>query len=119
MESGGGTAHQKADGNNRFGTNAGLRGRAACGGDVSDTKANWDNSSSVGSDDYGFRVLPAGWRREGDSFFSSRSYFAFFWTSSAKGSANAVIRGFSFANANVYRVSYDRSYGQSVRCIKN
>jgi uncharacterized protein (TIGR02145 family) len=129
MESGGGTAHQTASSTGWIGTDAGSRGKAACTVDdnstsgntyVNDTQANWYyNSSTLGTDYYGFRVLPAGYRYYSGSSFNYRGNYAYFWSSSAYSSTNAWNRYFYYLYATVYRSYNSRSYGFSVRCVRD
>jgi uncharacterized protein (TIGR02145 family) len=113
-----------------IGTNAGTRGKSKCtvsdnstSGNtyVSDTQANWYyNSSALGTDVYGFRGLPAGYRYNGGSNFSYRGTHANFWSSSARDGSYAWYREFPYSAATVYRgYYYNRSSGFSVRCIRD
>jgi uncharacterized protein (TIGR02145 family) len=129
MESNGGTTHQTAPTSDWYGTDACSRGKAACtvgdnstSGDtyVNDTQSNWYyDAGTLGIDYYGFRVLPAGSRNYSGSGFNGRGYVAYFWSSSAYSSTNAWSRYFYYANATVYRYSLNRSYGFSVRCVRD
>jgi uncharacterized protein (TIGR02145 family) len=117
MESGGGTAHQSVIGNNWVGTNAGTRGKAKCSGTASDTNPVW--SGSGGTDNYGFRVLPAGSRYYGGSTFNQRGTHAFFWSSSAGSGTCAWYRQFDYLHAAVEQYCNARDLGLSVRCIRD
>ncbi|MDR0691687.1 MAG: hypothetical protein LBF69_01470 [Prevotellaceae bacterium] len=124
MESGGGTAHQNASNIGYYGTNAGSRGKSKCtctSGDCSsDTDVSWYYSSSnQGTDVYGFRGLPAGYREYNGSSFTNRGNHAIFWSSSANGSSNAWRRDFNYTYATVRRYLNYRSNGFSVRCIRD
>jgi uncharacterized protein (TIGR02145 family) len=129
MESGGGTAHQNASGVVYYGANAGIRGKSKCtvadngtSGNmyVNDTQANWYyNSSTLGTDNYGFRVLPTGHRIMPAATFAYRGTNAYFWTSSAYNESRAWFRYYYFVNAGVARGYPVRSFGFSVRCIRN
>jgi uncharacterized protein (TIGR02145 family) len=129
MESSGGNAHSTATSTGWKGTDAGSRGKAKCTvadnlttGDtyVNDTNANWYYySSTLGTDVYGFRVLPAGLRSYDGSYFYSRGYAAYFWSSSAYDGTTAWYRLFNYYYATVYRLNTLRSYGFSVRCIRD
>jgi uncharacterized protein (TIGR02145 family) len=113
----GGTVHQKASGNAWYGTDAGTRGKAKCSGSSSDTNPVW--SSGAGTDVYGFRVLPAGHRWYDGSSFGNRDTDAIFWSSSATSSSFAWHRHFYYDRATVERYNANRSYGLSVRCIRD
>jgi uncharacterized protein (TIGR02145 family) len=101
-----------------IGTNAGTRGKSKCTGTSSDSAPLWTDNSNRGTDVYGFRVLPFG-RRE-DTNFVSRGNGAAFWSSSANsGGSVAWNRGFFYTNATVGRATNPRSYGFSVRCMRD
>jgi uncharacterized protein (TIGR02145 family) len=114
-----------------IGTNAGKSAKSKCncpsgttsGTCVSDAAALWYyNSSTLGDDVYGFRVLPSGGRECNGSYFYNRGIDAIFWSSSAASSTTAWYRNFRYNYATVSRnISYNssRSYGISVRCIRD
>jgi uncharacterized protein (TIGR02145 family) len=122
-----GVNHQDAESSNWYGTYAGKFGKSTCttasssGTGVDDTHAYWyyNTDPTKGTDEYGFRVLPAGRRYYNGSYFVNRGSHAFFWSSSATSGSDAWIRYFSYNEASVYRAYYYRSYGFSVRCIRD
>jgi uncharacterized protein (TIGR02145 family) len=123
MESGSGTTHNTGFGS--IGTNAGARGKSKCmcipGSCATDQNVSWDYYSTTsvrGIDVYGFRALPTGYRRDTGSDFNNRGKYAYFWSSSSAG-PGAWFRRFSHSSYQVYRASYRRSYGFSVRCIRD
>jgi uncharacterized protein (TIGR02145 family) len=125
----GGSVHQDVTTNAWVGTNAGSRGKSKCtvadqqtsgAAYVDDTQANWYyNASTLGTDYYNFRVLPSGCRNDNGSYFHNRGYYAYFWSSSAYDGSNAWRRTFNYNYATVYRANGNRSYGFSVRCIRD
>jgi uncharacterized protein (TIGR02145 family) len=116
MESGSGITHNTGTGYR--GTDAGIRGKSKCTGTASDANAYW--SSGAGTDDYGFRALPADDRNyNGSVFDGNRGNTAIFWSSSAYDGSNAWNRVFSYTEARVSRNHYYRSSGYSVRCIRD
>jgi uncharacterized protein (TIGR02145 family) len=125
-----GTVHQNASGDGWYGEDsqlgAGARGKSKCmcasGTCATDEAASWTYSSSDayrGSDAYGFRVLPAGYRNANGSSFNYRGTFATFWSSSAYSATLAWYRVFNYSYGNVYRTYHNRSFGFSVRCIRD
>jgi uncharacterized protein (TIGR02145 family) len=103
-----------------IGTNAGKYLKSACIGISSDTDPLWiDNANNKGTDLYGFRVLPSGYRNTNGSGFIYRSNEGGFWSSSAYSDTIAWRRAFGYSNATVYRANHSRSYGFSVRCIRD
>jgi uncharacterized protein (TIGR02145 family) len=129
MESGTNTNHNTGD--SWRGTDAGSRGKSVCTVSdnlntgntyVNDTNANWyyhSFSNTLGTDAYGFRVLPAGCRNLDGSIFRNRGIYAYFWSSSLYSTTSAWYRYFYYGSTGLVRGHYNRAYGYSVRCIKN
>jgi uncharacterized protein (TIGR02145 family) len=116
---GGGTVHQSAPSNVWYGTNAGKYAKSACTGTSSDTDPLWADNANRGTDLYGFRVLPAGRRSLDGSNFINRGNYAFFWSSTPNNALRARALFFVYNRADVRRYHSHRSYGMSVRCIKD
>jgi hypothetical protein len=123
-----GTHHQNANSTGYIGTNAGKYGKSACtvpdnstSGNtyVNDDNANWYYHTNKGNDKYGFRVLPSGYRNYDGFHFYGRGSNAYFWSSSAYSSTYAWDQNFNYKNATVSRNYNNRSYGSSVRCIRD
>ena len=76
--------------------------------------------TSIGNetDLFGFTVLPAGIRHYAGSFVSL-GYQANFWSASENGAPDAWSRYFNFDYANVYRNSYGKPIGFSLRCSQD
>jgi uncharacterized protein (TIGR02145 family) len=103
-----------------------LKSKCTCSsgnsGCVDDTQNNWfypTDLANVGTDAYGFRALPTGYRYHDGSSIWRRGLFTMFWTSSASSSNNAWRRYVYYHNSTVFRDMYPRSYGWSVRCVMN
>jgi uncharacterized protein (TIGR02145 family) len=82
------------------------------------SKTGWYDNGN-GTDDFGFRVLPSGYRHPNGSFFANRGYYAYLWSSSAYDGTHALYRYFYYGYATVTRNTNYRSYGFSVRCIRD
>jgi uncharacterized protein (TIGR02145 family) len=82
------------------------------------SKACWKDGGND-TDEFGFNVLPAGYRSTNGSCFSNRGSYAYFWSSSAHSSTTAWIRAFDYSNATVNRTNTNRSYGFSIRCVRD
>ena len=76
------------------------------------------NPGSSGTNTSGFSVLPGGYRDNDGSFTSIRS-IAFFLSADQYNGSNANGRFMLSNNRNVYRNSPTKSYGGSVRCLKD
>lgn len=79
--------------------------------------SGWNNSGN-GSDARGFRVLPAGYRKSVGSF-GDLGNCAYFWTASYVNAAHAWYRSFECGKATVDRDRYDKTYGFSLRCVRD
>ena len=72
-----------------------------------------------GTDDYGFTVLPAGYRSPYSGFISFGGY-AYFWTCTENSSTEAYYTNFIKFNGSITTWGYEnKSYGNSVRLIKD
>ncbi|MDR3183887.1 MAG: hypothetical protein LBT49_00565 [Prevotellaceae bacterium] len=126
MEGGGsGTVLQTAPGKSWYGVDAGKKAKStatctsgSCNGET-EAKWGWKDKSVMGTDLYGFRALPAGYRRNSGSHFHTRGNYAYFWSSSAYNSSDAWIWHFRDEEARVFRNGASRSSGFSVRCMKD
>jgi uncharacterized protein (TIGR02145 family) len=76
------------------------------------------SSSGSGTDTYGFRVLPAGYRYN-DGSFSIVGYGAGLWSASENDAAYAWYRYFSYGFASVDRDDDGKANGISLRCLAN
>jgi uncharacterized protein (TIGR02145 family) len=102
-----------------IGTNVGVGGKSTCTGAATDANAYWTDHANRGTDLYGFRALPAGYRYRDGSIFNVRGTRALFWTSSAINSANMWYREFDYGSTVMNRSTNTRSHGLSVRCIRD
>ena len=86
----------------------------------SGTGLGWDPASppSQGTDDFGFSALPGGSRWNDGSFNAIRG-IALFWSATVGGSTIAWYRELSSISGQVRRFSTFKSFGASVRCLKD
>lgn len=73
--------------------------------------------SNHGTDEFGFRALPAGCR--GYNGFESEHYCGYFWTGSPSSGDNGWRRTICFDEDGIERTEDRRYFGCSVRCIKD
>jgi uncharacterized protein (TIGR02145 family) len=116
---GSGSSHSHVSTIAWVGANAGKFSKAACTGTATDSAPLWINHDNRGTDDYGFRVLPAGYRFHDGNSFNLRGSAALFWSSSPYSSSTAHDLQFDYNNATVNHTVNTRSYGRSVRCMKD
>jgi uncharacterized protein (TIGR02145 family) len=80
--------------------------------------AYWASPNTGATNSSGFTALPGG------STLSSGLYgwmtnYGNFWSSSESSTDNAWMRQLYYTSVYIFRGSYDKSIGYSVRCIKN
>ena len=86
-------------------------------GKVLKSKSGWHDGGS-GTDDYGFSVLPAGFRYGHNGAYSAEGDFSIFWSDSLctnKKDAYAMILSYYHDKVDMYKESKDMGF--SVRCV--
>jgi uncharacterized protein (TIGR02145 family) len=82
------------------------------------TAGGWNPPNLGATNSSGFTGLPVGIRYYiGD--FGHMSYYGYWWSSSVLSGSIAWYRSLGFSNNGVYRSDYNRTFGFSVRCLKN
>jgi len=79
---------------------------------------DWYNNGN-GTNEIGFKALPAGKRQDRNGLFVSVHNYAHFWSSTLEESKFAWERELLYSINQINRVYYNRSEGFSVRCIQN
>jgi len=96
-----------------------LGGESVAGGKMKSTGTTYWVSQSEGTDNSsGFSVLPGGYRDNDGSFNYIRS-FAFCWSATEDGYSDAWFRSLNNSYGDVYRYSFGKSVGASVRCLRD
>jgi len=67
----------------------------------------------------GFSAMPGGYRNESFGFGDSAGYHSYWWSSTEVDAGNALGRHMNYFSYNLHRNSYPKSYGFSVRCVKD
>lgn len=80
--------------------------------------AHWTYPNSGATNSSGFTALPGGDRNPAGAFYDLNNN-GNWWSATEANTGNAWSRGLYFGNSNVYRASYLKSYGFSVRCVRN
>lgn len=127
METGTKNHNSGSSSNNKLGTDAGMRGKATCtctqhtGKCPADEENLWIYSpNATGTDDYNFRVLPAGFRYFQGNDYRLRGRSAYFWSSSCISNSYSWSRAYVYNETTVLRSSVTyRASGFSVRCIRD
>jgi uncharacterized protein (TIGR02145 family) len=74
--------------------------------------------TNTGTDDYGFRILPAGYRLNA-TYFSDIGDNAYFWTASEYYKSESWHRYFNYTFSYVQHFSIDKLTPMSIRCLKD
>ena len=82
-------------------------------------KSTTDWIWSTGTDEFGFSALPAGDRYADGTFFDNEGADAFFWSASENNGYSAYTMCLNFEFDFVGLAYYGKSYGYSVRCLKD
>ena len=76
-------------------------------------------SSGNGTDNWSFNGLPAGHRHHSGNYFDAAGNAALFWTATELDSERAWFRILSHSESRIQRTPDFKTYGCSVRCIKD
>jgi uncharacterized protein (TIGR02145 family) len=80
-------------------------------------------SSSNGTNVTGFSALPGGFRDYTDGRFGYAGNAGYWWTATENNAeydgSRAYVRAMTYVNDLVLETNYNKSYGQSVRCLEN
>jgi uncharacterized protein (TIGR02145 family) len=80
----------------------------------------WDSEGDGnGTNSSGFNALPAGCRVYGGGGFYSKGYFAYFWAANKFDTYDAYQRRLDSYYAQIYRCNFDKTFGYSVRCVRD
>jgi uncharacterized protein (TIGR02145 family) len=77
----------------------------------------WDNDGN-GTDDYGFSAIPGGGRNS-DGVFSNEGREGYWWGSEDDTALANIFSLWSHFSEFVIMTGYGKSYGHSIRCVKN
>ena len=89
------------------------------GGKLKETGTVHWNSPNIGAtNESGFSALPGGFRY-GNGTYDYMGNYAFFWSSSERYSYGAWFRYLYYNNSGIYRSSYGKPYGFSVRLVRD
>ena len=94
----------------------GANGHSGTEGTALKATSGW--SGGNGTDDYGFLGLPGGYRSS-NGYFSSIGGYGSWLSSSQSNTSNAWYRYLYSTNDNVNRDYYSKTFGFSVRCLRD
>ncbi len=93
-------------------------GKMKSTGTVEDLTGLWYAPNMGATNESGFTGLPGGYREYGFGNFDALSYNGSFWSSSQGSGNDAWVRTLSCYYTDIYRGSYGKDNGFSVRCLK-
>lgn len=93
-------------------------GKMKSTGTIEEGTGLWASPNTGATNSSGFTALPGGVRRP-DGSFDYVSGYGYWWSSSPSDASNAWYRYLYYYGADVGRNSNDKSYGFSVRCLKD
>jgi uncharacterized protein (TIGR02145 family) len=97
-----------------------LGGESVTGGKLKETgTTHWTSPNTGASNSSGFTALPGGQRYSINGAFGDFGYYVGWWSSSENNSTNAWSRYVDYYGSNAYRSSDNKSYGFSVRCVRD
>jgi uncharacterized protein (TIGR02145 family) len=97
-----------------------LGGESIAGGSLKETgTAHWNSPNKEATNSSVFTALPGGSRDYDNGMFSGIGKYGYCWSSSAVSAINAWHRSLYYDRGNVGRSPYNKTYGRSVRCVKD
>jgi uncharacterized protein (TIGR02145 family) len=97
-----------------------LGGASIAGGKLKESGTlYWNpNSTSLGTNDFGFTALPGGYRSGTGLYLHSRDYGCWWSFEEPNGSDKVFYRSMNYDNPEVNLLTIDKGYGFSVRCMR-
>lgn len=96
-----------------------LGGESIAGGKLKEEgTTHWYSPNTEATDEYGFTALPGGCRDYSGNFANLGS-FGPWWSSSEYNTYNGWYRSMYYGSGNVDRNYFEKSFGFSIRCIKD
>ncbi len=96
-----------------------LGGLTVAGGKLKEAgTAHWNSPNEGATNESGFTALPGGYRKYDDSF-NSIGYYGYWWSSTEESSTHACYRYMNNTESWVYVSERLKSYGKSVRCLRD
>jgi len=94
-----------------------LGGEKVAGGKMK-SSTGWNAPNTGATNSSGFTGLPGGDRFNGGPYYTIGD-LGYWWSSTELGSNFAWYRGLGYLTSSVYRYSYSKQNGFSVRCVKD
>ena len=95
-----------------------LGGGSVAGGKMKAVSTLWQSPNTGATNSSGFTGLPGG-DRANDGSYSNVGYFGGWWSSAQDSTTDAWFRDLYYSSGGVYRYDFPKSYGFSVRCVRD
>ncbi len=96
-----------------------LGGTSVAGGKIKEIGlTHWITPNSGATNESGFTALPSG-QRSFDGVYNYIGNYGRWWTSTQNSSMSAWFHSVHYNNFNTARSNFDKTYGYSVRCVKD
>lgn len=96
-----------------------LGGESVAGGKLKETgTTHWDSPNTGATNETGFTALPGGGRHTNGSFYDI-GYYGYWLSTTEYDTYNAWYRFMSYYYSYVYRNSFNKEFGISVRCVRD
>jgi uncharacterized protein (TIGR02145 family) len=96
-----------------------LGGESVAGGKLKETgTTHWESPNEGATNETGFTALPGG-NRNNNGAFNEIGTNGFWWSSTESAAATAWYRAIYYNFSSVFRFSYYKLYGFSVRCLRD
>ncbi|MFH2143108.1 MAG: fibrobacter succinogenes major paralogous domain-containing protein [Bacteroidota bacterium] len=79
----------------------------------------WNSPNTEADNSSGFTGLPGGGRGSNDGSFGSLGYDGYLWSTTEYGESHAWLRSLYYGKADVFAEYGDKTFGYSVRCLKD
>ena len=97
-----------------------LGGESIAGGKLKETgTTHWNSPNTGATNSSGFTGLPGGDRYNYNGSFNYVGIYGYWWSATESSTSVAWKRRMNYDNANVIRNLNDKSYGFSVRCVRD
>jgi uncharacterized protein (TIGR02145 family) len=92
---------------------------SVAGGKLKETGfTHWATPNTGATNETGFSALPGG-ARNSDGTFGNIGSYGYWWSSTVNNTTSLWSRFMGFNYTNVWRLSYNNTYGFNVRCVRD
>jgi len=93
---------------------------SAAGGKLKETGiTHWNDPNTGATNESGFTALPGGYRHYYGGYYGGMGYYGYFWSAPEGSSSTAWYRILNYNYSDVDRSYFSKSYGFSIRCVRD